>query len=299
MFHLLKALGLFLALLLPSGAHALDVVATTEDVASIAREVLGKDGKVTTLASSFQDPHFVDARPSLLVPMSRADALVLVGLDLEVGWLPVLLTGARNNSILMGAPGYIDASQFIQPMDVPTTPVDRSQGDIHPRGNPHYLKDPYNAARVARGLAQRFINLAPEKAEQFTARAEAFAKLVEEKAKQWETRLAGLKGMGVVTYHRSLNYLARWLQLDMVGYVEPRPGVPPTPVHVVQLISLSRARKVKLFLIEGWFPSATAQVVAEKAGGKLTVLPGLPKPDQSYVDHMEEVVSTLEKAAGK
>lgn len=288
---------LMLAWLMPANALALKVVATISDVAVIAREVVGADGKVITLANSNQDPHYVDPRPSLLVDMSRADALVLVGLDLETGWLPVLLKGARNASIQLGAPGYIDTSVFIEPMEVPTVPVDRSMGDVHPRGNPHYLKDPGNAVRVAHGLALRLGALDPAHAAAFKSRADAFAQSMEKRIKEWTTRLAFLKGQGVVTYHTSLNYMIHWLGLVPVGHIEPKPGVPPTPSHLAGLISLARTQKVRLFLAEQWFPVSTASVVAEKSGARLTVVPGLPAENQSFAAHMEEIVALLERAA--
>ncbi|MBI5497083.1 MAG: zinc ABC transporter substrate-binding protein [Deltaproteobacteria bacterium] len=278
-------------------AHALKIVATVEDVASIAREVLGKDGELITLANPSQDPHFVDPRPSLLLPLSRADALLVVGLELEVGWLPTLLKGARNGNIQLGGAGYIDASSFIMPTDVPTGPVDRSQGDIHPRGNPHYLKDPHNAVLVANGLAERFVSLDPERADAFRKRAADFAKAIEGRIKAWETRLAVLKGKGLVSYHKSLNYFARWAQLDQVGYVESKPGIPPSPQHMVQLIALGRARKAAVFATESWFPTAQIEFAAEKCGRPVTAVPGLPRSNQPYADHIEDVVAAFIKGA--
>ena len=278
-------------------AWALKLVATTEDVASVAREVLGRDGSITTLANPSQDPHFVDPRPSLLLPMSRADGLLLVGLDLEIGWLPTLLKGCRNADIQLGAAGYIDASTFIAPIDIPRGPVDRSMGDIHPRGNPHYLQDPRNAVLVARGLAERFVGLDPAHADGYRRRAEGFVKQLQARMSMWEARLAPLKGVGVVSYHRSLNYVTLWAGMTQVGFVEPKPGIPPSPSHVAQLLMLSKARHVKVFAIEGWFPTATPQFIAEKCGRKLTVIPGQPQSGERYIDHLEEVVNLFAKAA--
>lgn len=299
LMHLRRAgplLALALLGLAPRPAQAFKLVATTSDVGAIAREVVGPDGTVVVLANPNQDPHYVDPRPSLLVDMSRADALLVAGLDLEVGWLPSLLRNARNAAIQAGAPGYVDASAFILPLDVPALPVDRSMGDIHPRGNPHYLKDPRNAVLVARGLADRLGAVDGAHAAQFKQRAEAFAKELEVRIRDWEARTAPLKGQGVVTYHASLNYLLRWLGLAPVGAIESKPGVPPSPAHLAGLIVQSRSRQVKLFLAESWFPTATSSVVAQKAGGALVVLPGLPADNQRYADHIEEIVAQLEKA---
>jgi zinc/manganese transport system substrate-binding protein len=289
------ALGVLTA---PRPAEALRVVAGTEDVGSLAREVVGPDGEVTTLANPHQDPHFVDARPSLLLPMARADALVVVGLDLEVGWLPLLVKNSRNASIQLGAPGYVDASTFIQPQDVATTPVDRSMGDIHPRGDPHYLKDPRNGVLVVRGLGRAFSALDPARAARYVDRAEAYATALEARIRAWEARLAPLRGRGAVSYHKSFNYLFRWLGVETVSYVEPKPGVPPSPAHVMQLVMLARARKVQLFISEDWYPTSTSEVVAQKSGSRLTVVPGLPDAGERYADHVEEVVVLLERAAG-
>jgi zinc/manganese transport system substrate-binding protein len=297
MRRFLLGLAIILATGTLSPARAINVVAAEENVAAIAREVVGSSGSVVTLATPHQDPHFVDARPSLLVPLSRADALVFVGLDMEVGWLPVLLKGCRNANLQPGSPGYIEASDFISPLDVPAGKVERSMGDVHPRGNPHYLMDPRNAVKVARGLADRFSVVEPAHADAFKANAERFVTALEKKVVEWETRLAPLRGVGLVAHHKSFTYLVAWLGLRPVGFVEPKPGVPPSPGHVVELIMLARSQKAKLFLTEEWYPTATDDVVAQKAGGKLTVVQGMPSAGQSYAAHLEDLVKALEAAA--
>jgi zinc/manganese transport system substrate-binding protein len=262
------------ALLLPAAASAkMKVVATLPTLASFASEVGGDRVEVKALVRGFQDPHFVDAKPSLMVDLNKAELLVYVGLDLEIGWLPTLINGARNPRLQTGQPGNLDCSQAIAALDVPSGRVDRSMGDVHPMGNPHYWIPPENAKRVARLIADRLAQLDPEGAADYRKRSDDFGKRVDAKAAAWAPQLAKLKGVRVVTYHRSWTYVSAWLGLDEVGYVEPKPGIPPDPKHIAGLIARMRTDKARLVLMEPFYNKGVAQLVATKSGAKLLTLP--------------------------
>lgn len=274
-------------------AGKLHVVATVGDLGAIAREVLGAGGDVTVLARPTQDPHFVDARPNLILDLNRADALVSMGLDYEVGWLPVLVRGARNPRIQPGSPGYVVASQAVQVLEVPRGRIDRSMGDIHPGGNPHFTLDPRNGVRVARALAQSFGALSPENSAAYQRNAEAFAAQIATREKGWEAVLAPHKGAPVVSYHKSLVYLTSWLGLDEAGTIEPKPGIPPTAAHVAQLVSVMRARHVPLIIQERWYPSNVAEQIASQTGARLALIQGMTPDGSRYADHIDDVVRAV------
>jgi len=282
-----------------SGARAaskLRVVATVGDLGAIAREVLGDAGDVVVLAKPTQDPHFVDARPNLILDLNRADALVSMGLDYEVGWLPVLVKGSRNARIQSGSAGNLVASTLVPLLEVPQQRIDRSMGDIHPGGNPHFTLDPRNGARVARGLAERFGNLAPDNRALYAKNADAFVARLEARTKDWEHRLASRRGTPVVSYHKSFVYLTSWLGLVEVGTIEPKPGIPPNAAHVAELVNEMKGRKVPAILQERWYPSSVAETIASQTGAKLVLIPGMTPERGSYADHVDEVVRALEAA---
>jgi len=288
--------GLLLAA--PPARADLRIVTTTPDLATLAKQV-GKDHvQVTSLALHTQDPHWVDARPNLALELSRADMCVLTGLDLELGWLPTLLTGARNGAIQPGGKGYLDASQFVSKLEVPTGPVDRSMGDIHPHGNPHYLLDPRRAMKVASGLAGKMGALDPANQDFYRKNADEFvAKLTQWKT-VWDKKLGWLRGKKVIGYHQSLPYLADWLGFTVTTSIQPRPGIPPNPAHVAHVIELARKTDVKLILQESWHPGQTSKLVAEQAGVRLVVIPGAPdyRGGQSYLGFVNEIVTRLGEA---
>jgi zinc/manganese transport system substrate-binding protein len=277
-------------------AGKLHVVATVGDLGAIAREVLGAGGDVTVLARPTQDPHFVDARPNLILDLNRADALVSMGLDYEVGWLPVLVRGARNARIQPGAPGYIVAAQAVSVLDVPRGRVDRSMGDIHPGGNPHFTLDPRNGVLVARALAQSFGALSPDNRAAYQRNAEAFAAQIAAREKGWDAALAPHKGTPVVSYHKSLIYLTSWLGLDEAGTIEPKPGIPPSAAHVAELVSAIRARHVTVIIQERWYPSSVAEQIASQTGAHLVLITGMTPDGGRYADHIDEVVRAIAAA---
>lgn len=281
-----------------SASAKLRVVASIETLADLCRQVGGDRIDVTSLSHGYQDPHFVEAKPSLVLSLNRADALVYVGLDLEIGWLPPLVQQSRNPRIQRGAPGNIDASTGIKVEDVPNIPADqlRALGDIHPLGNPHYWIPPQNARGIARVLAQRFAELDTANAGAYQAGLAAFERRLDAKEKEWERTAAPLRGLNVVTYHKSWSYVAEWLQLHEIGYIEPKPGIPPTGNHTAQLIELMRKSNVKLVIVESFYPSSLAKFVAENGHARLVSAPsdvGATPAIKSYFDLVDAVVRAL------
>jgi zinc/manganese transport system substrate-binding protein len=304
MFKLLATTAALLALGLATPAAALaklHVVTTMPDLASVAREVGGPDAEVTTLSVPTQDPHFVDARPSLMLPLNRADMLVLTGLQLEQGWLPNLLTGARNNRIQPGGPGgtngYFDASTVVALRQVPATAVNRSMGDIHPGGNPHYMIDPREGARVATAMASRMSQLDPAHRAGYTARAAALAKACAAEAAAEAKRFKALSAdrREVVVYHQSMIYLLEWLGVRQIDTLEPKPGIAPSPEHVASVILRMRQAHVPAIAYEDYRPRNVGALVASKAGAKLVIVPGGPdfEGGQTYLGYVKEVADKL------
>ena len=296
------AMALLCALLFTTRAARAEVtvVATVPSLAAIAREIGGQRVKVTSLALPTQDPHFVDAKPSLALDLNKADLLLAVGLDLEVGWLPVLQTGARNPKIQPGSQGFLDCSTLVTRLDVPQQPVDRSMGDVHAGGNPHYLYDPRAAASVARGIAARLGDLDPGRRAEYQASLEAFQKRLDGARAGWEQRLAKHRGAPVLAYHKSWVYLTGWLGLKEIEHIEPKPGIPPNPAHVARVLVATRQHGARAILQESYYPDQTARLIAQKSGAKLVVLPGGAdfRAGQSYVDHIEQMVALLEQGLG-
>ena len=290
---LLAALAVVLGL--PARA-AVQVAATTADLAAITAAVGGSHVQVTALSLPTQDPHWVDARPNLALTLSKADLLVVVGLEMEVGWLPTLQTGSRNRKIQTGALGYLDCSQFVRLLQVPTQRVDRSMGDIHPGGNPHYTWDPRAVAAVARGIAARLGAIDPPHAADYTAGAARFTAAVDAARAGWEARLAPLRGQQVVGFHMSWPYLADWLGFTMLTHIEPRPGIPPTPSHVAEVLRMMRAAGAKVILMEEYHSNAATDQVASRTGAHILRLPGGTRfqQGQTYLQFMEGVVAQLE-----
>ncbi len=293
---LTSAIALFVMLgAAPAAGAKLKVAATVPDLAAIARAVGGARAQVYSLTLPTQDPHFVDARPHLALKLNRADLLLVVGLQLEVGWLPTLLTGARNPKILKGSGGYLDCSSVARLKEVPRVKVDRSMGDVHPGGNPHYLIDPDNAARVARAVARRMGKRDPAGAKVYAANAARFVKALRLAQRRWAAALKPIKGTAVVPYHRSWIYFTDAMGLEVVAHLEPKPGIPPNAAHVLRVIRAMRARKVPLMLQEEYYPDRTAKLIAAKAGAKLLVLPGGARlgKGETYLTRMDSMVKKL------
>jgi zinc/manganese transport system substrate-binding protein len=261
-------------LLFSSPAHAIvHVVTTTQTFRDLAEQVGGDKIQATALVGDAIDPHFLDPKPSYALLLNRAQLLIFVGLDLEIGWLPPLLAQSRNPDIQRGQLGSLDASTAgISVLDVGLG-VSRAQGDIHPLGNPHYWLIPENAEHVAHAIAARLAQLDPDNASFYDRRYRDFLARTEDKAKAWLARARGLQGVKVVTYHKSWTYLTAWLGMKEIGYVEPKPGVPPDPAHLAKLVQSARQDGARFVLVESYYPRNTAQRVAELGHMKLMVLP--------------------------
>lgn len=286
----------------PSVARAdLKVVATVPDLAALAKEIGGARADVSAIALPTQDPHFVDARPSLLVTLSKADLLLAVGLDLEVGWLPTLQVGARNAKIQAGARGFLDCSTLVSLLEVPTQKVDRSMGDIHPGGNPHYFYDPRSGVALARGIATRMAELDPPNRDHYLDRGKGVAERLEAAIAGWEKRLAPLRGTPIITYHRSWTYFAAWLGLEQVEWLEPKPGIAPNPTHVAHVLATARARKVRLILQETYFPDNLTRLLADKIPARVVRVPAgaAYASGQTYQARIEALVTALARELGR
>ncbi len=289
-----RLLALCAVFALGSVAEAkVQVVATTSDLGVIAREIGAEDADVRILARPTEDPHFVDAKPSLVVLLARADLVLLTGMDMEIGWLPVLLTSSRNSHLQKGEPGYLDCSTLITPREVPTQKLDRSMGDIHPGGNPHYSKDPRNGIALAQGITARLAELDPAHADAFKGREKKFEADLQARIAQWEKQLAPLKGKPVVTYHKSWFYFTDWAGLEEVAFVEPKPGLPPSTGHVAKVLQIIQARKVPLIIQEDWYSPATSELLASHGPSRLVRIPGMPGEKQRYADYIGALVDAI------
>ena len=252
---------------------ALNVVTATQDMASIAQEVGGDKIKVTPLAKGYQDPHFVEAKPSFVLILNKADLLIVVGRDLEIGWLPPLITQSRNAKIHPGADGYLDPSTSAKILEMPTGTVTRAEGDVHPLGNPHYWLDPENGRRIAKAIAGKLSQMDPPNAAYYAQREEDFEKRLTAAQQRWKTQMAPYQGLKVVTYHRSWANFADAFGLNVIGYVEPKPGIPPTPQHTLDVINAMKAQNVKIIMVEPYFDTKTPNSIASNTGAKVLVMP--------------------------
>jgi ABC-type Zn uptake system ZnuABC Zn-binding protein ZnuA len=259
------------AMLLPRWAEAkkLNVITATTDLATLAQEVGGDKIQVESIAKGYQDPHFVEAKPSFLLKLRQADLLIVVGLQLEIGWLPPLINQSGNARIQVGAAGYLDASQFAEILDIPTGTVTRAMGDVHPLGNPHYWLDPDNGRRIAKGFASKFGELDPSNSAYYQERFQDFDKRLTAAEQKWDADMKPYRGRKVVTYHNSFPNFAKHFGLNVIGYVEPRPGIPPTPSHTIELIGLMKRENCKLILVEPYFDLKTPQAIARETGGQV------------------------------
>ena len=250
----------------------LNVMTTTEDLAAIAREVGGDRVTVESIARGYQDPHFVEAKPSFILKLQRADLLVLVGRELEMGWLPPLIQQSRNAKIQVGADGYLDASLQAQILEIPHGQITRAMGDVHPLGNPHYWLDPENGKMIAKQIADRLSRTRSGDRAYFEQRLGDFTARLDAALKRWLAQMAPYKGIKVVTYHRSFSNFAARFGLDVIGYVEPRPGIPPSPQHTLNLINEMKRQNVKLVLVEPYFDLKTPNSIGRATGAQVLVM---------------------------
>jgi len=250
----------------------LNIMASTEDLAAIAREVAGDRADIDAIARGYQDPHFVEAKPSFILKLQKADLLIVVGRELEIGWLPPLIQQSRNSKIQAGAAGYLDASLNAHILEIPQGQITRAMGDVHPQGNPHYWLDPDNGKIIAQAIAGKLSQLRPNDKAYFDQRVADFSKRLDDASKRWQSAMAPYKGLKVVTYHRSFPNFTDRFGLDVIGYVEPRPGIPPSPSHTLELIQEMKKQNVKIILVEPYFDLKTPNAIARETGAKVLVL---------------------------
>ncbi len=294
----LAALAAAAATAAPPPAHAaLKVVTTLEGLAAIAREVGGDRVDATSLSRGIQDPHFVDANPTLAVKLRQADLLIDVGLDLEIGWLPPLVNQSRNPDIQPNGARRVTAASFVHVLDIPTGPVDRSMGDLHPAGNPHFTDDPRAAVAVVAGIAAKLAQLDGQDATYFRGRADDFKRRIDADLARWTAVLAPLRGRPIVAQHQTMSYLVDWTGLTVAAYLEPKPGVPPPPSHLADVVRIVRAQGVKALLVENYYDPKSAEVVARHTSAKVVAIPGdvggAPGADtyEKYIDLLVKLLS--------
>jgi ABC-type Zn uptake system ZnuABC Zn-binding protein ZnuA len=286
-------------LAVPQAQAALNVVTTTEDLAALAREIGGDKVKVESLSRGYQDPHFVEAKPSFVIKLHSADLLIAVGRELEIGWLPPLVNQARNAKVQPGGEGYFDASQGVKILEIPTGQLTRAMGDVHPQGNPHYWLDPDNGLRIAKGIQKKLSSLSPGDAAYFAERETAFEKRLADAQKRWDGQMAPYRGTKIVTYHRSWPNFVDRFGLDVIGYVEPRPGIPPSPSHTLDLINDMKAKNVKIIMVEPYFDLKTPNSIARETRAKVLVMApsvGAEKEITDYVSLFDYDVKLLAAA---
>ena len=289
---------LALSTVTPPASKKLNVVTTTPDLAALAREIGGDAVDVKTLAKPSEDPHFVDAKPSHIITLNRADVLVEGGAELEIGWLPPLLESARNARLAAGSPGLIIASEGVKMLDVPTT-LDRSRGDVHALGNPHFIIDPVSAKIVAGNIAAHLAQVDPSSAAMFKANLARFNAVVDAKYADWQKTLAPFRGMKIVTYHNDFVYFAERFKLNVVETLEPKPGIAPSPAHLAKVIATMNSENARVVLVQPYQNRKTAETVARQANG--TVLdvsqqPGAINGTDTYVELMDTLVRSVATA---
>jgi zinc/manganese transport system substrate-binding protein len=300
--RLLLPLAFLVCMVFPQSSAAADdplrVVATLGDLGAIAEEVGGSHVTVDTLANPHEDPHFVDAKPSYLKSVARADLVVLNGMSLEIGWLPTLIDNSRNGAVQKGESGYFDASYHIERKGVPQGEVTRAMGDVHPEGNPHYTFAPRQMARVALALGKRLAELEPAHADTFKKNARSIAKECLRVAKKWESKFNSLDGAGrnVVVYHEAWIYLTDWLDLEAVAAIEPKPGVDPNPKHVASVVETMKSQNVRAMIHMEYYPSAVIDSIAKKTGATRVQIAGQAESDQDYIARVNALASSIYEA---
>ncbi len=248
-------------------AGIIKVVTTTMDMKSIAEMVGGNKVSVQSIATGYQNPHFVDPKPSYIISLSNADLFITVGLDLETGWSPQLLSSSRNSKIQKGSAGYVDASEGVGLLQVPSS-VNRGEGDIHIYGNPHYWLDPYNGKVIARNIANGLERIDPANKAFYEANVNAFFIKIYAKMKEWLAKMAPYKGTKIIAYHNEWVYFERRFGLQIVDFMEPKPGIPPSPSQLVKVIKEVTANKIKVIISSPYFTTSSSDVVAKQTGTK-------------------------------
>ena len=299
MNHFSRLLAIALIAFASPAAAKVNIVTTITDLAAIANAVGGKYVKATSLTAGTRDPHFAVAKPSMIRRVHDADLLLLVGADLEIGWLPPLLQRARNARIQPGTNGYFDMAAVIPLKDIPTGPISRAMGDVHPKGNPHYWLDPRNGARLAVAIGQRLAVIDPAHAADYRKAAKAFVAELTSRLVDWRKQLAGLKGQPVIAYHNSMEYLADAFGFTIADEVEPKPGIAPSGAYLGQLLGTIRNRNIPLLIMEPFYEQRSAAFLHEKTGINVAVIPqsvGSMKGIKTYFDLFNGIVKTIDAA---
>jgi zinc/manganese transport system substrate-binding protein len=264
--------ALTFASLAPSSAAAINIFACEPEWGALAQELAGDKASVYSATTALQDPHRVEARPSLIARVRSADLLVCTGAELEIGWLPLLLTQSGNSRIQLGSPGHFEASQYVLKIEVPGT-IDRSLGDVHASGNPHIHLDPRNIARVADALAERLVQVDPGNADAYKARARSFGERWRAATSRWESEASRLKGVPVVVYHKDMSYFINWAGMREAGSLEPKPGLPATPAHLAELVEKMKREPAKVIVYSAYNSPKAAEFLSERAKIPSLLLP--------------------------
>ncbi len=272
------------------------VVTTTTDLADFVRNIGGDRLEVYSIARGTEDPHFIEPKPSHIVKLKKAALYVTMGMQMEIGYSPVLERGANRPDISYGGNNYIDCSKAIRPIEIPDS-VDRAKGDIHPQGNPHYMTDPQNGLLVVNYIAEKLKAHFPQDAGYFEKNRAAYADRLKEKMKEWEKILAPFKGTKIVTYHKNWSYFFRRYHFDLIGTVEPVPGISPSPAHVSKLIATMKAQGCKYMMTANYFERKTPESIARATGAKIMVVPVMTRsikeaPDYiSFINYVVDLVA--------
>ena len=295
-----KYFALFCGLVLAVSAHAkLNVVATTPDIAAIAKEIGGDKIELTTMARPTEDPHFVDAKPSFILKLNKADVLIHGGAELEVGWLPKLIEQARNAKIIGASKGEVRCCDGVKMLEVPDK-LDRSAGDIHAAGNPHFLVDPENAKIVAHHIADAFISLDATNREYYESNSKRFMAALDAKLTEWQSKLTPFKGEHLVAYHNSWLYFGERFGLKIEIFLEPKPGIPPSPGHLATVMAKMKEQNARVVIVDPYLNRKTAETVARGTGAKVvdvTQFPGGVKGTEGgYIALMDYLVNSLAAA---
>lgn len=292
---LLSCMALFS---IPQAQAALQVVTTTQDLAAIAEAVGAEHVEVYSLTPGSRDPHFAQAKPSMIRKIYGADLLLLIGADMEVGWLPALLRSSRNRQVLPGNSGYLDLSTTVTLLGKPAGPVSRDMGDVHAQGNPHYWLDPDNGRLMAQAIAERLVTLDPAHGDTYRRNLAAFQQRLADKMREWQAALVSLKGQKVITYHTSLIYLAKAFGFEIVGEVEPKPGIAPSATHLNRLIKRIEDDQIKLLIMEPYYEQRSVRFLQDKTGIRIGIVPqsvGAQPGIDGYIQLFDGIVSALKK----
>lgn len=293
---------LILTLFITSAVQArLNVVTTTQDLAAIAQAIGGEYIKVQSLTPGTRDPHYAEAKPSMIRKVYRADLLLLIGAEMEIGWLPPLLQSSRNTNVQLGGSGYLDLSSSIHLLDIPTGPINRAMGDVHSMGNPHYWLDPRNGIRMSKAISERLSELDPTHSDFYSTQQQAFEKKLAQKLIQWREQLKPLVDKPVIAYHKSFLYLADVFKFNIIAEVEPKPGISPSAGHLNRLVSKIEREEVKLLIMEPYYERRSSRYLNQKTGIKVAVLPQSVESLPEIVDYFalfDGIVASLKKAGG-